>query len=83
MKRQEQLIIPQELKTIEVDVEKKIFKINGKEFGKDCTGFRITCIPGSWSIQADVDTTVHFVEYDSKGEKKSDQSYKRNGQDDY
>lgn len=38
-----QFIVPQELKTIEVDVEKRIFKVNGKPFGEDCKAFAISC----------------------------------------
>lgn len=41
------IFTPHELKTIEVDVEKKIFRVNGEDFGKDCTGFTISCTPGS------------------------------------
>lgn len=28
--------IPQEIRTLEVDTEKKIFKLNGVDFGKGC-----------------------------------------------
>lgn len=56
------IFIPHELKTIEVDTEKKIFKINGEEFGRDCTGFRITCQRyDEFDIRVEVDTTVHLV----------------------
>lgn len=41
------IFTPHELKTIEVDVEKKIFKVNGEEFGKNCTGFSISCEAGN------------------------------------
>lgn len=30
------IFIPHELKTIEVDTEKKIFRINGEDFGHEC-----------------------------------------------
>ena len=51
-----------ELKTIEVDAEKKIFRVNGEDFGKDCTGFSITCHSyDSFDIRIEVDTTVRFV----------------------
>lgn len=57
-----EIFIPHELKTIEVDTEKKIFKINGEEFGRDCTGFTITCHQyDSFDIRVEVDTTVKFV----------------------
>lgn len=40
------IFTPHELKTIEVDVEKKIFKVNGEDFGMNCTGFSISCEVG-------------------------------------
>jgi len=75
-----ELFVPHELKTIEVDVDKKIFRINGKDFGKDCTGFNISCDPGKWDIRIDVDATVRYVGYDKKGIKRSDHTYERHGQ---
>ena len=30
------IFVPHELKTIEVDTEKKIFRINGEDFGREC-----------------------------------------------
>lgn len=38
--------IPQEIKTLEVDTEKKIFKLNGIDFGKGCEEFVISCTGG-------------------------------------
>ena len=35
--------IPQKIKTLEVDAEKKVFKLNGVDFGNMCTGFEIYC----------------------------------------
>ena len=56
------LFIPHELKTIEVDAEKKIFRINGEDFGKGCSGFRIECYSyEDFDIRVEVDTTVHLV----------------------
>ena len=56
------LFIPHELKTIEVDVEKKVFRINGEDFGKGCTGFQIVCHSyADFDIRVEVDTTVHLV----------------------
>ena len=58
----DKIFVPHELKTIEVDTEKKMFRINGEEFGKDCTGFTITCQRyDSFDIRVEVDTTVRFV----------------------
>lgn len=57
-----EIFIPHTLKTIEVDTEKKTFKINGEDFGRDCTGFTITCHSyNSFDIRVEVDTTVRFV----------------------
>ena len=61
------IFVPHELKTIEVDAEKKIFKINGEDFGEGCTGFMITCTPDDFRIDMEVDTTVRFVNYSGKG----------------
>lgn len=58
----DKLFIPHELKTIEVNTEKMIFRVNGEDFGKGCTGFRITCNRyDSFDIRVEVDTTVHLV----------------------
>ena len=57
-----EFFIPHELKTIEVDTEKKIFKVNGEDFGRGCTGFTIMCNGyESFDIRMEIDTTVHFV----------------------
>lgn len=75
-----ELIVPQKLETIEADVEKKIFKINGKDFGKDCTGFNIYCNPKEWTIGIEIETRVRYVTYNRKGEKETDHTYERSGQ---
>lgn len=71
------LIPPMELKNIEVDVEKKIFNVNGKPFGEECTAFSITCdaIEG-YKIRMEIATTVHLVSYAlHNGEKETDHTY--------
>ena len=35
--------VPQEIKTLEVNTEKKIFKLNGVDFGNGCDYFAISC----------------------------------------
>lgn len=56
------IFVPHELKTIEVDVRKKIFRINGEDFGRGCTGFTITCQSyKDFDIRMEVDTTVRFI----------------------
>lgn len=72
------IFTPHELKTIEVDTEKKIFRINGEDFGEGCTGFTISCTPGEFEIRAEIDTTVEFANYSSKGELQERGTYKRN-----
>lgn len=69
---------PNELKTIEVDVEKKIFNVNGAPFGKRCTGFRISCDACTgFDIRIDIDTTVSLANYDTRGNKKTGYSYEK------
>ncbi len=72
-----QFIVPQELKTIEVDVEKRIFKVNGKPFGEDCKAFAISCdAVDGYRIRMDIDTTVHLASYRMKdGKKENESSY--------
>ena len=69
------IFVPHELKTIEVDAEKKIFKINGEDFGDDCTGFVISCTPKEFRIQVQVDTTVSFANYSNRGKMRDKCSY--------
>lgn len=74
----DQIFIPHELKTIEVDTEKKIFRVNGEEFGKGCTGFQIICNRyDSFDIRVEVDTKVRFVSIE-KGECIMDRSFTTN-----
>lgn len=70
------IFIPHELKTIEVDTEKKIFRINGEDFGYGCTGFMISCTPEDFRIDMKVNTTVYFASYSNKGELREQGTYK-------
>lgn len=72
------IFVPHELKTIEVDTEKKIFRINGEDFGEGCTGFLISCAPGEFKIRVEIDTMVEFANYSGKGKLQEQGSYKRN-----
>ena len=72
------IFVPHELKTIEIDVEKKIFRINGESFGENCTGFLISCVPGEFKIKAEIDTIVEFTNYSNKGKLREQGTYKRN-----
>ena len=72
------LIPPMELKTIEVDVEKRIFNVNGKHFGENCTAFSISCdASDGYKIRMEIDTKVHLASYAiHNGEKETDHTYK-------
>lgn len=70
------VFVPHELKTIEVDVEKKIFRINGEDFGHECAGFMISCTPDDFRIDMQVDTTIHFASYSNKGGLREQGTYK-------
>ena len=81
------IFTPHELKTIEVDVENKIFRVNGEEFGENCTGFSIDCssirdVDNFLRIEMRIDTEVVYSSYNQKGEKTSDRTIERNGQKD-
>ncbi len=71
------LFVPHELKTIEVDVDKKIFRINGEDFGRGCTGFRIECRGYKrFDIRVEIDTTVKLVSI--MGDQYEERTYKTN-----
>lgn len=57
-----QIFIPRELKTIEVDTEKKIFRVNGEDFGKGCSYFMISCdAADGYKVRLEVDTKLVFT----------------------
>ena len=71
------IFVPHELKTAEIDVENKIFRVNGEDFGKDCTGFSISCNSGDrdkwFDIQMCIFGEVLFhPTYDFDGKKTSE-----------
>lgn len=50
---------PSELRTIEVDVEKKIFNVNGVPFGENCTAFYISCeAADGYKVRLEINTNV-------------------------
>ncbi len=71
------IFVPYELKTIEIDVEKKIFRVNGEDFGKDCTGFSLYCSTNysdaeRYAVRMDINTNIRFrANYDIEGNKTS------------
>lgn len=69
---------PHELQTIEVDVKNKIFRVNGENFGENCTAFSISCNAiNGYAIRMEIDTTVHFTTYGMEnGKKKESHTYK-------
>lgn len=53
---------PKELKSIEVDTEKKIFRVNGEDFGKGCSYFMISCdAADGYRVRLEVDTKLVFT----------------------
>lgn len=62
--------IPKELKTLEIDIENKIFKVNGENFGSKCQYLKIECSPPEWRFKVSVKKTIEFYgKYDIKGDK--------------
>lgn len=75
------IFVPHELKTIEIDVEKKIFRVNGEDFGKRCDEFYISCStqrdrePTEFlKIDMRIGTQIAFGSYDEKGNKTGEGS---------
>lgn len=66
------VIAPQTLKTLEIDIEKGIFKINGEDFGKGCQSVKIVCNPPEWRFRVIINRPIEFyTEYDLKGKEKN------------
>lgn len=62
--------IPKELKTLEIDIENKTFKINGENFGQKCQYLKIECLPPEWKFKVSVTKSIEFYgKYDIKGDK--------------
>lgn len=61
------IFVPHELKTIEVDTDKKIFRVNGEDFGKGCTGFTIRCNRyDNFDIRLETESEIRFVHIDGE-----------------
>lgn len=76
------IFTPHELKTIEVDVEKKIFRVNGEDFGKNCTGFTISGAAESFDQWFDISMSVSGdvvfgSKYNMRGERTYDKVQKK------
>lgn len=78
MVNQNKIFVPHELKKVEIDVEKRIFRINGEDFGKSCEYFTISCTAGGedrfWEIHMSVGTEMCFANYDPDGKKTHDRT---------
>lgn len=60
-----------ELKTIEVDVEKGIFNVNGKPFGENATFFSISCDGAEgYTVRVQISADVKFLSHYSVNGKK-------------
>ncbi len=65
--KDDKVFIPHELKTLEVDVEKKLFRVNGEDFGKDCREFSINCNSDGWRIRMEMDARVVYEGFSRTG----------------
>ena len=66
-----------QLKTIEIDVEKNVFRVNGEDFAKNCTGFNLDCSANRdnterYSVCMDISTDIRFrANFDNEGRRTS------------
>lgn len=52
-----------ELKRIEIDLERGIFKVNGEDFGEGCTGLYIDCDTGrveTYKVYVEIKNRTRF-----------------------
>ncbi len=75
--RRERFIPDVELKTIEIDVKNKIFRVNGRDFGKDAKNFYLRCHTSPndgewWQVELGINTIVTYLaNYDIEGKQTS------------
>lgn len=77
-------IPPRKLKTVEIDVEKKIFRVNGEDFSK-VTGFNLSCKPSLSSEGKDwfkvilsLESSLKYMsEYDISGNATSQDEWRK------
>lgn len=63
----EKIFVPHELKTLQIDVENRIFLINGENFGEKCTGFTLTCTGvDEFQFRMELDAVVQYATYKGK-----------------
>lgn len=75
---------PRELKTVEIDVENKIFRVNGEDFSK-VTGFNLSCNPSLNDCEKDwfkvilsLESNIRYLnEYDINGNLTSENELNR------
>lgn len=78
------IFVPHELKTIEIDVEKKIFRVNGEDFGRQCEEFILRCSANragglsEWlRLSLETKQWISFANYDFNGKKTNEESHKK------
>ncbi len=78
-------IPPRELKTVEIDVENKVFRVNGEDFGKVVEGFTLSCLIHEDKEKDWFNVTLQLVDrltytngYDINGSLTSEYEWKHN-----
>lgn len=62
MAEYEEMITPKEFRTLEIDIEKNIFKLNGDDL-KKCKRLSINIYPNKSEIDVKTDTSATFRAY--------------------
>lgn len=57
--------VPQKIKTLEVDTEKKIFRLNGIDFAEGCDYFEVSCKGGEgFRVRMELNKRIVCANYD-------------------
>lgn len=86
-KRRERFIPDRELETVEIDVKNKIFRVNGREFGKDALEFSLHCHTSEnddewWQVLLRLRTDVTYhANFDIDGKMTSEEERHPNKSD--
>lgn len=79
---EQKVFVPHDLKTIEIDIEKKIFRVNGEDFGNSSIELDIRCSangdPSDYlKVVMETESRIVFANYDIDGRKTKEEHNKK------
>lgn len=67
--------LPNEFKSLEIDVEKKVFNVNGVPFGKGASHCTIWFDAEGFNFHLEIESRIELGTYNKEGKKESGETY--------